>query len=126
MSSDAQEGPAVPTAVPPVEVEERVPIGLRVQDRYRIVRALGSGAFGTVYLAEDEVTGQHVAIRFLPRGLAAVPGIARAVQSRGRSIVAASATHPGLVRVVAVGEAEPGRLFAVMELVAGRRLSEIL
>src|SRR2546426_10269944 len=126
MSSDAQNGQALPTAVPVVGAEERAPVGLRVQDRYRIVSELGSGAFGTVCLAEDTVTAQRVAIRFLPRGLAAVPSVARAVQSKGRSIVAGSTAHPGLVRVLAGGEAEPGRPFAAMELVEGRRLSAML
>src|SRR5438093_6956683 len=126
MSSDAQNGQALPTAVPVVGAEERAPVGLRVQDRYRIVSELGSGAFGTVCLAEDTVTAQRVAIRFLPRGLAAVPSVARAVQSKGRSIVAGSTAHPGLVRVLAMGEAEPGRPFAAMELVEGRRLSAML
>jgi len=126
MSSDAQEGQAGPTAVPFVGADERVTIGLRVQDRYRIVSELGSGPFGTVCLAEDGVTAQRVAIRFLPRLLAAVPSVARAIQSRGRSIVAGSTAHPGLVRVLEVGEVEPGRPFAVMELVEGRRLSAIL
>ena len=87
MSSDAQKGRVVPPAVPLVGADERVTIGLRVQDRYRIVSELGSGAFGTVCLAEDGVTAQRVAIRFLPRGLAAIPGVARAVQSRARSLI---------------------------------------
>ena len=126
MSSDAQNGQGVPAAAPLVGAEECAPIGLRVQDRYRIVSELGSGAFGTVCLAEDGVTAQRVAIRFLPRGLAAIPGVARAVQSRARSVIAGSTANPGLVRVLEVGEAEPGRLFAVMELVEGRRLSAML
>src|SRR5206468_3891703 len=126
MSSDAQKGRVVPPAVPLVGADERVTIGLRVQDRYRIVSELGSGAFGTVCLAEDGVTAQRVAIRFLPRGLAAIPGVARAVQSRARSLIAGSTADPRLVRVLEVGEAEPGRLFAVMELIEGRRLSAML
>src|SRR2546422_5090440 len=126
MSSDGQKGQVVPPAEPLVGADERVTTGLRVQGRYRIVSELGSGAFGTVWLAEDGVTAQRVAIRFLPRALAVVPGVARAVQSRARSLIAGSTANPGLVRVLAVGEAEPGRLFAVMELVEGHRLSAML
>ena len=126
MSSDGQKGQVVPPAEPLVGADERVTTGLRVQGRYRIVSELGSGAFGTVWLAEDGVTAQRVAIRFLPRGLAVVPSVARAVQSRARSLIAGSTAHPGLVRVLEVGEVEPGQLFAVMELVEGRRLSAML
>lgn len=98
----------------------------RVHDRYRIVRELGSGAFGTVFLAEDEQTAQRVAIRVLPRAASAVPNIARIIQSTSRSIMAAPTSHPALVGVLEVGEVEPGRLSVVTEFVEGRRLSEIL
>ena len=126
MSSDAREGSTGPTGVPSIESGDRVPIGLRVQGRYRIVRELGTGAFGSVCLAEDESTGHRVAIRLLPRWLAAPPHAAEAVLRRGRSIIAASAAHLGLVRVQEFGELEPGRIFAAMEFVEGRRLSETL
>src|SRR5438094_2384295 len=126
VSSVAREGSTGPTAVPSIESGDRAPIGLRVQGRYRIVRALGTGAFGSVCLAEDESTGHQVAIRLLPRWLAAPPHAAQAVLRRGRSIIAASAAHPGLVRVHECGELETGGIFAAMEFVEGRRLSEIL
>jgi putative ABC transport system substrate-binding protein len=93
--------------------------------RYRILHELGSGASGTVCLAGDETAVQRVAIRFLPRDLAARLTVARLVQGLSRPAAAAS-PHPGLVRVLEFGEAEPGEVFAVMELVEGRRLSDIL
>jgi putative ABC transport system substrate-binding protein len=105
---------------------ERTHVGRRVHDRYRIVDELGSGALGTVCVAEDETTAQRVAIRFLPRDLAAAPNVVRAVQSMGRSIAAASAGATGLVRVLELGEAEPGQPFAVMELLEGRLLSDVM
>ncbi len=108
------------------DVGERTHIGRRLRDRYRIVGELGSGALGTVWVAEDQVTAQRVAVRFLPRAFAAAPNVFRAVRSMGRSIAAASAGHPGLVRVLELGEAEPGQPFAVMELLEGRRLSDIM
>ena len=108
------------------DVAERTHIGRLLRDRYRIVGELGSGAFGTVWAAEDQVTAQRVAVRFLPRAFAAAPNVFRAVRSMGRSIAAASAGHPGLVRVLELGEAEPGQPFAVMELLEGRRLSDIM
>ena len=81
---------------------------------------------GPCGVAEDETTAQRVAIRFLPRDLAATPSVVRAVQSMGRSIAAASAGHAGLVRVLELGEAEPGQPFAVMELLEGRLLSDVM
>ena len=120
------EGPTGPTARPFVESGDRAPVGLSVKSRYRIVRELGAGAFGSVCLAEDEATGHPVAIRFLPRALSGASDATQAVQRMGRAIVAASTAHPALVRVLEFGEAENGRAFVAMELVEGRRLSEML
>ena len=108
------------------EAGERAPFWQRVHDRYRIVRELGTGALGTVFLAEDEASSQRVAIRILPRAAAAVPNIARIIQGTSRSIMAAATSHPALVGVLEVGEVEPGRLSVVTEFAEGRRLSEIL
>ena len=108
----------------PDDVSTHTRAGHRVR-RYRILHELGSGASGTVCLAEDETTAQRVAIRFLPRELAVRPTVGRLVQGLSRPAAMAS-PHPGLVRVLEFGEAEPGEAFAVMELVEGRRLSEIL
>jgi putative tryptophan/tyrosine transport system substrate-binding protein len=108
------------------DVSARARGGQRVGNRYRVVRELGSGAFGTVCLAEDETTAQQVAIRFLPREFAAKPNVVRTVQGLGRPITTGASAHPGLVRVLEFGEAELGEPFAVMELVEGRRLSDIM
>ena len=103
------------------ELADRTSIGLRLRDRYRIVTLLGRGALGEVAVAEDEVTGERVAVRLLPRGLSA-----EAVQRSRRSIVAASAAHPAFIRVLDSGETSDGRSFVVMELAEGRGLNEEL
>ena len=126
VARDVRKDPAGATPAPVAGPNDRAPIGLRVQGRYRIVGELGASAFGQVCLAHDEATGHRVAIRFLPRSLVGPSYDAQAIQRVGRSIVAASTSHLGLVRVREFGETDDGRLFAAMELVAGRRLSEIL
>jgi serine/threonine protein kinase len=126
VSRDAEGDPTGPPPVLPVEPGDRAPIGLRIQGRYRIAGELGAGPFGTVCLAEDEATGHRVAIRLLPQALAAALHAAQPVRHVGLSMVAASTAHPGLAHVLEFGEVEHGRPFVAMELVEGRRLSEIL
>jgi len=90
------------------------------------VSEIGAGAFGTVCLGEDESTGHRVAIRFLPRNFASTPQAAQAVMRMGRSIIAASGSHPAMARVLEFGELDMGRPFTVTELVEGRRLDQVI
>ena len=119
MSRDAEEKLTGPPAVLPVDTGDRAPVGQRIQGRYRIDSELGAGPFGPVCLAEDEATSHWVAIRLLPHA-------AQPTQRVGRSLVGASTAHPGLAHVLEFGEVEPGRPFVAVELVEGRRLSDIL
>ena len=119
-----RESQAGPTAVP-AQLGERFPSGLLVRGRYRVISEVGSGAFGTVCLGQDESTGHRVAIRFLPRNFASTPQAAQAVMRMGRSIVAASVSHPAMARVLEFGELDMGRPFTVTEFVEGQRLDQV-
>src|SRR5262245_58153668 len=122
-SRETQTGPA---SIAAAQRGERIASGLRVRGRYRVINEIGSGAFGTVCVGEDESTGHRVAIRFLPRNFATTPQASQAVLRMGRSIMAASTSHPAMTRVLEFGELEAGRPFTVTEFIEGRRLSEIL
>ena len=122
MARESQTGPAEV----PAQLGERFPSGLRIRGRYRVVSEIGAGAFGTVCLGEDESTGHRVAIRFLPRNFASTPQAAQAVMRMGRSIIAASGSHPAMARVLEFGELDMGRPFTVTELVEGRRLDQVI
>ena len=122
----SREAPVGPAASPSAQRGERFASGLRVRGRYRVVSEIGAGAFGTVCVGEDESTGHRVAIRFLPRNFANTPQAAQAVLRMGRSIMAASTSHPAMARVLEFGELDAGRPFTVTEFVEGQRLSEML
>ncbi len=87
---------------------------------FRIIRHLGAGGMGSVYLGEDEQLGRMVAIKLVASGLA---GEAEA-QARFRREARAMATveHPNVVRVYSFGEAD-GMPFLVMEFVDGETLA---
>ena len=87
--------------------------------RYRVVRVLGDGAMGKVVLAQDGELDRAVAVKVLDEQLAQDPGFRARFSREAR--VAASLSHPNIVTVFDVGEAE-GRPFIVMEYIDGRAL----
>lgn len=104
---------------PPLD-SESVPQRL---GEFRILRKLGGGGMGVVYLAEQESLGRKVALKLIRGGHLFFPG-ARA-RFRREAEAAARLQHPGIVRVHAVGE-DQGLPYLVQELVAGCTLAEVL
>jgi serine/threonine protein kinase len=95
--------------------------GTVLAERYRVVRHLGSGAMGTVHLAEDEVLRRPVAIKRVH----AEPESEYGRRIRREARLGASLTHPNLVAVfdtVPDGEA----LLLVTEYVPGETLADAL
>jgi hypothetical protein len=97
-----------------------------IQNRYRIVRLLGSGGFGAVYLAEDVRLGRAVAIKEMDvarLGPDERPVAEQLFEREARML--ASLDHPGLTRVWDYFQVEQ-RAFLVMEYVPGQTLRELL
>src|SRR5829696_2985394 len=93
-----------------------------LDNRYDVVRPLGSGGMGEVFLARDRVLGRDVALKVL-RGMYAGDGeIAERFKREARS--AASLSHPNIVQVYDRGETEEGSSYIAMEYVPGGTLKE--
>lgn len=92
-------------------------------DRYRIDRALGSGAIGTVYAAEDLLLTRPVAVKVIDPELAADTGVAEAVRRAGSLM--ASVSHPGLVTVYDATQLGD-HYCIVMEMVSGPNLQSLI
>jgi serine/threonine protein kinase/Flp pilus assembly protein TadD len=90
---------------------------------YRILDKLGEGGMGEVYRAEDTRLKRQVALKVLPEGMARDPERLRRFQREAEAI--ASLSHPGIVTIFSVEEAD-GVHFLTMELVTGRRLDEVV
>jgi serine/threonine protein kinase/dienelactone hydrolase len=93
----------------------------RVLGRFRIIRLLGRGAMGEVYLAADTRLARQVALKLLPIGFLGDSERVRRFEREARS--AAALNHPNIVTVHEVGEWE-GQPFIAMEFVEGETLAE--
>jgi serine/threonine protein kinase/Tfp pilus assembly protein PilF len=87
---------------------------------YRIVKHLGAGGMGEVYLAEDTKLGRKVAIKLLPASAVADEQAKKRLLREARA--AATLDHPNICTIHEVGEAE-GQSFIVMQYVEGETLS---
>ena len=86
-----------------------------VGDRYVLLKQLGDGGMGTVYLAEDQtVEGRLVALKFVSKGL--ILGEARA---------ALNLVHPNIATVRDV-EFRAERPYLVEDYIDGKTLEEVL
>lgn len=94
-----------------------------VKDEYRIIRKVGEGGMGTVYLAEDIHMQQEVAIKLLHPALTKDPEIVERFKTEAKAQY--KLTHPYIVkltRLVQFGD----DYFIVMEYVEGMTLKEML
>jgi len=90
---------------------------------YRLVRALGSGGMGMVWLAErtDGLVNRPVALK-LPHRTWKRAGLVERM-SREREILA-TLTHPNIARLYDAGLTAEGRPFLAIEYVEGRAIDE--
>lgn len=90
---------------------------------YRVIRPLGTGGMGQVYLAEDTKLGRQVAIKLLP------PEDSRQPQSRKRLLkeaqAAAKLDHPNVCSIFEVGESASGAYIA-MQFIEGQTLGDLM
>jgi tRNA A-37 threonylcarbamoyl transferase component Bud32 len=91
--------------------------------KFRIIRRIGQGAMGEVYLAEDPVMGCNVALKMIRLAAGDEAETRARFEREARS--AARLNHPGVVTVHEFGE-EAGHLYLVMEFVEGEDLLELL
>ena len=92
--------------------------------RYRVVRRLGMGGMGEVFLAEDSELERSVAVKVMSGELARDPEQRKRFRTEARA--ASGLVHPNICVIHEVGETEDGRPFLAMEFVEGLTLDAML
>ena len=100
-------------------LEHELAPGMRL-DRYTVVREIGRGGMGRVYLAVDERLGRQVCLKAVREELGD-PAFRRRLQHEART--AASLSHPGICAVYALEEFDD-RLYIVTEFIDGHTLRD--
>ena len=99
--------------------------GQILAQRYRIQRLLGKGGMGAVYLADDEVLHELVALKVISSAFASDEQ-AMITRFRREAAAARKVSSPSVIRIHDLGEARPGLLYLSMEYFAGRTLAELI
>ena len=91
---------------------------------YHVVRRIGSGGMGQVYLAEQLSLKRKVALKTLKPSLASNPTARQRFKIEAENV--ARATHANIVQVYNTGEFEGGIPYIALEYVEGRNLRDYL
>jgi serine/threonine protein kinase len=95
--------------------------GMRL-GHFQIVKPLGAGGMGEVYLATDLALDRQVALKVLPGGVGSATARDRLVrEARAQARV----QHTNVAHIYFIGE-DAGLLYFAMELVGGRTLAQIV
>jgi serine/threonine-protein kinase len=92
--------------------------------RYRLIRPLGTGGMGTVYLCEHAVLGRRYALKVLHADRANDPELVERFRQEARA--ASRIDQENVVDVVDFGHDPGGELYYVMEVLEGRSLAQVM
>jgi hypothetical protein len=99
-------------------------LGQVVADRYHIVKKLGEGGMGQVYLGEHVKMGRRSAIKVMNPSMVHDPD---AVARFNREASNASRiTHPNVCAIYDFGETPDGLIYLAMEFIEGEPLTDLL
>src|SRR3954469_23671171 len=102
-----------PTSTPPAEPPEQI-------GRYRLLRVLGEGGFGRVYLAHDDDLHRPVAIKVARPERVMRPQDMDAYLEEARNL--ARLDHPHIVPIHDLGRTEDGLAYIVSKFIDGSDL----
>ena len=99
--------------------------GVLISQKYELIRMLGEGGMGAVWVARNVALDAHVGLKLIRAEVSRnVPGVQGRLLQEARA--AASLGHPAIIRVFDFGMTERGDPFIAMELLHGESLADLL
>jgi serine/threonine protein kinase/Tfp pilus assembly protein PilF len=102
----------------------RLSVGSILNDRYEILRLLGKGGMGEVYLAVDTRINRNVAVKVLHPDLASSKESLTRFAREAQTVSALN--HPHILTIFEFDNAQDGELFFVTEYVDGVSLNQLI
>lgn len=99
-------------------------VGRTLAGKYTIEVALGAGATGIVYRAQQVALRRSVAVKVMHAHFRAAPGFDK--RFHAEALAASKLDHANVLRVLDFGEEADGLLYLVMELASGKELRALL
>lgn len=96
----------------------------RIRGRYRLLRVLGEGGMGTVFVAEDEQLRREVAIKVVRPALLDNPDVRARFEREAQAL--AHIQHPAVLALFDSGALEDGSAFLITELLRGADVGAVL
>jgi tRNA A-37 threonylcarbamoyl transferase component Bud32 len=110
-------GPALPGSEDPL-------LGKVLSERYRILRKLGEGGMGVVYLAEHVVIEKKIALKVLFPDLTRRSDLVHRFMQEAKS--ASRIGHENVIDITDFGQSPEGYVFIAMEYLVGQDLGQVL
>ena len=110
-------GPVAPGTEDPL-------LGRVLSERYRILRKLGEGCMGVVYLAEHVVIEKKIAIKVLFPDLTRRADLIQRFMQEAKS--ASRIGHENVIDITDFGQSPEGYVFIAMEYLSGQDLGQVL
>ena len=113
--------------VPPSAYSESAPnrlIGTYLAGKYRILRKIGEGGMGAVYLANQEPIDRKVAVKVLLSSLAGDEVAVKRFEREAKTI--SRMRHPNTVTIYDSGKTTANELYIVMEHLEGETLADLI
>ncbi|KFE71882.1 serine/threonine-protein kinase [Hyalangium minutum] len=115
--------PGSPPKVPTPVTEKKDPLIGTVVGSFRLIRKLGGGGMGTVYLGEHTLIGSKVAVKFLHEHFASNEALVQRFLAEARSVNLIG--HENIINIFDMSLLPPRRHYLVMEYLEGSPLSSM-